>query len=103
MDKVNFVPADQRVLVLPTSSSGDKTPGGIFLPESHQEDKPQFGEVVRIGNGDSDNPMRYHIGDKVIFSKYAGIELSLNLDGIGLKDFKVMNQGDIMGTIKKVQ
>lgn len=56
-----------------------KTKSGIVLPDTAKE-KPQEGEVVAVGTGKVlDNGQRVafdvKVGDKVIFSKYAGTEV----------------------------
>ena len=59
-----------------------KTASGIVLPDTAKE-KPQQGEVVAIGEGKTlDNgtkiPVEVKVGDKVIFSKYAGTEVKVH-------------------------
>ena len=54
--------------------------GGIHLPESAQE-KPQRGKVVAVGEGrrlDDGTlvPPEVEEGDKVIFAKYGGTEIT---------------------------
>lgn len=56
-----------------------KTASGIFLPDTAKE-KPSQGEVVAVGPGKvQDNGSRValdvKVGDKIIFSKYAGTEV----------------------------
>ena len=58
----------------------ETTEGGIHLPESAQE-KPQRGTVVAVGEGRRlDNgtfaPPDVKEGDRVIFAKYGGTEIS---------------------------
>ena len=58
----------------------ETTEGGIHLPESAQE-KPQRGEVVAVGEGrrlDDGTlvPLDVAEGDKVIFAKYGGTEIT---------------------------
>ena len=96
MKKVSFLPAEQRVLILPDSAP--EKIGHIILPSGHSTDKSKIGTVVVVGNGNVDNPMRYRVGQKVMFSQYAGVEVDLNL-GDGEITYLLMNQIDIMGTI----
>ena len=56
--------------------------GGIIIPDSAKE-KPQEGKVIAVGGGkldDSGNsiPLAVKKGDKVLFSKYAGSEVTLD-------------------------
>ena len=61
-------------------------------------EKPQIGTIVAIGDGenmDNDkNKMKVKIGDRVVFSKYAGVELKL--DG---ENYIVMRQLDVIGVV----
>lgn len=67
-----------RILVKPASIE-ETTASGIVLPDSAQE-KPQTGTIVSVGSGRimQDGkiiPVDVTVGDKVIFSKYAGVEI----------------------------
>ena len=55
----------------------EKTASGIVLPGSAQE-KPQMAEVLAVGPGTEDEKMELAVGDKVIFSKYAGTDVKFN-------------------------
>ena len=60
----------------------DKTASGIFLPDSAKK-KPQEGKVIAIGEGrtlDSSekNTLTVKVGDRVLFSKYGGNEVTLD-------------------------
>ncbi|MAE50414.1 MAG: co-chaperone GroES [Micavibrio sp.] len=92
-----FRPLHDRVLVR-RASNDEKTAGGIILPENAQE-KPMEGEVLAVGNGHlNDNgdlrPLDVKLGDKIIFSKWAGTEVKI--DG---EDLMVMKESDIIGII----
>ena len=97
---MDFEPAEQRVLVLPIDKGDSQTSTGLFLPPDNDQDKAYRGTVIRCGKGSAENPMLYNNGDVVLFSDYAGLEISLDLDGNGTKFYKVMNQMDIIGKIK---
>ena len=63
-------------LVVERDASEEKTAGGIVLPDT-AKDKPARGKVVSVGNGrllDNGNrsPLQVQVGDRVIFSSYAG-------------------------------
>jgi len=68
---------------------------GIVLPETSQE-RPQTGKVVAVGDGENFNnekvEMKVKIGDKILFQKYAGVELKI--DG---KNYIVLQQIDVIG------
>lgn len=94
---MKFRPLHDRVLVR-RASSDEKTAGGIILPDSVQE-KPMEGEIVAVGTGHvNDNgdvrALDVKSGDKVIFSKWAGTELTI--DG---EDLMVMKESDIIGIV----
>lgn len=76
----------------------EKTKSGIFLPDTAKE-KPSEGEVIAVGAGKVyDNGQRVApevaVGDKVMFSKYAGTEVKI--DGV---DHLVISERDILAII----
>ena len=76
-------PLGDRV-VIRVLEQEEKTASGIFLPDTAKE-KPSQGEVVAVGTGKlQDNgtrtPLEVSVGDKIIFSKYAGTEVKY--DGV---------------------
>ena len=77
------------------------TRGGIVIPGSAAE-KPSQGEIMAVGtgaildNGDT-RALAVKVGDRVLFSKYAGTELKV--DG---EDVLVMNESDILAVIDDV-
>jgi len=90
-------PLGDRVFVK-VSDSEEKTAGGIFLPENAQE-KPQVGEVVQVGPGKrNDDGTRQEtevtVGDKVLYSKYAGTEIKL-----GSEDYILLAEKDILAVV----
>lgn len=71
-------PLGDRV-VIRVLEQEEKTASGIFLPDTAKE-KPSQGEVVAVGPGKvQDNgslvALDVKVGDKIIFSKYAGTEV----------------------------
>ena len=73
-------PLGERVFVK-VSASEEKTAGGILLPDTAKE-KPQIGEIVATGPGKrnddgSRQELEVKIGDKVLYSKYAGTDIKL--------------------------
>ena len=67
---MKLVPLADRV-VLKQLEAETKTKTGIILTSSAQE-KPQEAEVVAVGPGTEDVKMEVSVGQKVIYSKYAG-------------------------------
>ena len=77
-----------------------KQKSGIFLPDTAKE-KPSEGEVIAVGAGKVyDNGQRVApevaVGDKVMFSKYAGTEVKI--DGV---DHLVISERDILAILEK--
>ncbi|MBD8975524.1 co-chaperone GroES [Veillonella magna] len=90
-------PLGDRVIIRVLEKE-EKTKSGIFLPDTAKE-KPSEGEVVAVGAGKVyDNGQRVAlevaVGDKVMFSKYAGTEVKI--DGV---DHLVISERDILAII----
>jgi chaperonin GroES len=90
MSKVNFKPLADRVLVQPVAAE-EKTASGIIIPETAKE-KPQQGEIVAIGTGKKDEPINVKVGDKVLYGKFSGTEITI--EGT---EFLIMKESDIYG------
>jgi chaperonin GroES len=91
MSKVSFIPQGDRVLVEPAAAE-EKTTGGIIIPDTAKE-KPQKGSIIAVGPGKKkDEPMTVKVGDKVLYGKYAGTEITI--DGT---EYLIMRQDDIFG------
>ncbi len=91
---MNLKPLADRVVVKALEAE-EKTASGIVLPDKAKE-KPQEGEVKAVGTGKVlDNgtklDMDVKVGDKVIFSRYAGTEVKV--DG---EEYLIMRQDDIL-------
>jgi chaperonin GroES len=73
--KIKLQPLNDRV-VIEREQSDEKTAGGILLPDT-AKDKPARGRVVSVGNGrllddGTRGELQVKVGDRVIFSSYAG-------------------------------
>ena len=91
-------PLGDRIIIEPYEEDDSKSSGGIIIPDSSKE-KPLEGEVVSVGNGRSDNkgnvtPLTLKKGDKILFSKYGGNELS-----VGGEDLMIMEETDVLAII----
>ena len=90
-------PLGDRV-VLKFCEAEETTKSGIVLPGQAKE-KPQQAEVVAVGPGivvDGETvKMEVAVGDKVIYSKYAGSEVKLEDE-----EFIVVKQSDILAIVK---
>ena len=93
-------PLQDRVIVKRIEEE-EKTKGGIIIPDSAKE-KPVVGKVVAVGNGKilengTKVPMDIKVGDKILFSKYAGTEIPEEVAGEG---HIMMREDDILGIIE---
>ena len=73
-------PLSDRIVVK-AHEAEDKTASGIILPDTAKE-KPQMGEVLAVGPGKLNengtlNKMTLKKGDKVLYGKYSGSEVSI--------------------------
>lgn len=85
-------PLHDRVIVK-AAEAETKTAGGIIIPDTAKE-KPQKGTVLAAGPGKKDEPMTVKPGDTVLFSKYAGTEISVDGD-----DVMIMRESDILAIL----
>ena len=92
MDKINIKPLGERVVIEPAPAE-EKTSAGIIIPDTAKE-KPQQGTVVAVPQEDKDNNVKVKPGDRVLYGKYAGTEITI--DG---KDYLIMNESDILAVI----
>ena len=81
-------------------SEEKKTKGGIVLPDTAKE-KPTEGEVVAVGTGKildngTKQPVEVKVGDRIIFSKYAGTEVKV--DG---EELVIFSERDVLAIIEK--
>ena len=77
---MKLVPLGDRV-VLQQLEAEETTKSGIVLPGQAQE-KPQQAEVIAVGPGGlvdgKEVTMEVKVGDKVIYSKYAGTDVEID-------------------------
>ena len=94
---MKLVPLGDRV-VLKQLEAEETTASGIVLPGNAQE-KPQQAEVIAVGPGGvvdgKEVKMQVSVGDKGIYSKYAGTEVKL-----GDEEFIVVRQNDIVAIVE---
>ena len=90
-------PLSDRIVVK-AHEAKEKTASGIILPDTAKE-KPQRGEVLAVGPGKLNengtlNKMSLKKGDKVLYGKYSGSEVSV--DG---EELMIMRESDILATL----
>jgi len=76
----------------------ETTKSGSVLPSSAKE-KPQLAEVLAVGPGGmvdgKEVKMEVKVGDKVIYSKYAGTEVKLDDE-----EYIIVRQSDILAIVE---
>lgn len=87
-------PLGDRVVIKPIPKE-EVSKGGIVLPDTAKE-KPQEGEIIAVGPGKLSEDgkrmaMEVKVGDKVIYSKYAGTEFKLDDE-----ELVIMRESDIL-------
>ncbi|MDF2513894.1 MAG: hypothetical protein K0S04_3760 [Herbinix sp.] len=94
---MKLVPLGDKV-VLKQLVAEETTKSGIVLPGQAKE-KPQQAEVIAVGPGGmvdgKEVVMQVKVGDKVIYSKYAGTEVKL-----GEEEFIIVKQNDIVAVVE---
>ena len=94
---MKLVPLGDRVVIKQLVAE-ETTKSGIVLPGQSQE-KPQQAEVIAVGPGGmvdgKEVVMQVKVGDKVIYSKYAGTDVKL-----GDEEYIVVKQSDIVAIVE---
>ena len=94
---MKLVPLGDKV-VLKQLEAEETTKSGIVLPGQAQE-KPQQAEVVAVGPGGvvdgKEITMQVKAGDKVIYQKYAGTNVKLDVE-----EFIIVKQNDIVAIVE---
>ena len=93
---MNMKPLGDRVIIKQLEAE-EKTKSGIILTGTAKE-KPQEAEVVAVGPGGvidgKEIKMEVSVGDRVIYSKYAGTEVKLNDE-----EYIIVKQSDILAIV----
>ena len=85
---IKIKPLADRVIVEPEAAE-EKTAGGIIIPDTAKE-RPLKGTVIAVGNGKKDEPLTVKKGDKVLYGKFSGTEISFEE-----KTYLIMKEQDI--------
>lgn len=85
-------------VVIKAIETNETTASGIVLPGTAKE-KPQLAEVLAVGPGGlidgKEVTMQVKVGDKVLYSKYAGSEFKI--DG---NEVVIVRQADILAIVE---
>lgn len=101
-DLSHFVtPLDDRLIVR-LSGAEKMTAGGLYIPDSVSDTSGNLqGVVVAAGRGHFSKkghlrPMDVKLGDKVVFSEYAGSKIKIQNE-----DLVILRESDVMGVVAK--
>ncbi|AJD29916.1 MULTISPECIES: co-chaperone GroES [Clostridium] len=90
-------PLGDRVVIKRVEAE-ETTKSGIVLPGAAKE-KPQVAEVIAVGPGGlvdgKEVKMELKVGDKVLFSKYAGNEVKIEGEEV-----TILKQDDILAVVE---
>jgi len=86
---MKFKPLKDRVFVK-YSEEGEKTPGGIYIPDSAKE-KPQKGVVEAVGS----EVKEIKVGNTILFDKYSGSKVSIDSN-----EYLIIKEEDILGIVE---
>ncbi len=92
MANVNIKPLGDRVVIEPLEAEA-KTASGIIIPDTAKE-KPSQGVVVAVPEANEDNKVTVKVGDKVLYGKYAGTEITINDN-----NYLIMSESDILAIV----
>jgi len=91
MNPETVQPLGTRVLVR-LLAEDSVTASGLVIPDTAKE-KGQKGEIVAVG--DDEETIKVKVGDRVLFAKYAGTELSL-----GGADHLLIEFSDLLAVLR---
>ena len=94
---IGLKPLADRIVVKRLEAE-NTTKGGIVLPDSAKE-KPKEGKVVAVGSGKilesgETQDFQVKVGDRVMFSSYAGSEVTVN--GV---EYLIMSESDVLAIV----
>jgi chaperonin GroES len=95
--KTTLHPLHDRILVQRIEEEKVRR-SGIIIPDSAKE-KPQEGKVLAVGKGTVNEagkktPLDVKAGDRVLFGKYSGSEVTLNG-----QEYVIMKEEDVLGIL----
>jgi chaperonin GroES len=93
---VKVAPLADRVVVKALEET-ESMRGGLYIPDTAKE-KPQQGEIVAVGPGrfekDKRVPMDCKVGDKVLYGKYSGTEVTLDNE-----PYLILRESDVLAVL----
>src|ERR1044072_8998717 len=89
-------PLADRVVVRALEDT-EQMRGGLFIPDTAKE-KPQQGEIIAVGPGrfekDVRVPMELKVGDKVLYGKYSGTEVTIDNEQL-----LILRESDVLAVV----
>jgi chaperonin GroES len=89
-------PLADRVVVRALEET-EQMRGGLFIPDTAKE-KPMQGEVIAVGPGrfekDKRVPMELKVGDKVLYGKYSGTEVTIDNEPL-----LILREADVLAVV----
>ena len=93
---VKLAPLADRVVVKALEET-ETMRGGLYIPDTAKE-KPQQGEVIAVGPGrfekDKRVPMDVKVGDKVLYGKYSGTEVTIEGE-----QYLILRESDVLAIV----
>ena len=95
---MSLKPLWDRVVVKALDAQ-EKTKSGIIVPDTAKE-KPQEGKVIAVGTGrllddGTVKSLEVRNGDRVLYGKYAGTEVSLEGE-----DYLILREEDVLAVVQ---
>lgn len=87
-------PLGNRIVVTPITEE-EMTASGIVLPDTVDKEKKAEGKIVAIGTGEKIVALNLKVGDRVMFGKYAGEEVTLEKN-----DYKILSDEDVLAVVE---
>ena len=89
-------PLADRVVIKALEES-ESMRGGLYIPDTAKE-KPQQGEIIAAGPGKYEDgklvPMSVKVGDKVLYGKYSGTEITLDNE-----QYLILRESDVLAVV----
>ena len=86
-------PLGNRVVVEPVTEE-ETTKSGIILPDTIDKEKKAEGKIVAIGSGEKIKALDLKVGDRVLFGKYAGEEVTVEK-----VEYKILSDEDVLAVL----
>ena len=96
LTNTKVAPLADRVVVKALEDT-EQMRGGLFIPDTAKE-KPQQGEIIAVGPGRYEKnvrvPMEVKVGDKVLYGKYSGSEVTINTE-----QYLILRESDVLAVV----